>query len=67
MNADALRAYWIGKRVALAPHLDRWMRGDRYGDVTGVRPTKDRGVRLAVLLDSGETVVLSDDDVTEVA
>jgi len=26
----------IGKRVALHPALDRWMQGDRYGEIIGI-------------------------------
>jgi hypothetical protein len=26
----------IGKRIQLKPHLDRWMMGDRYGEITGI-------------------------------
>jgi hypothetical protein len=39
----------IGKRVALLPHLDAWMKGNRYGTVeTYNRRTELFGVRLDV-------------------
>lgn len=39
----------IGKRVALYPHLDAWMKGDRYGTIeTYNRRTQLYGVRLDV-------------------
>jgi hypothetical protein len=39
MNQDARHYYNKGQRVQLRPHMDLWMRGARYGDVT--RVTKD--------------------------
>ena len=46
----------IGKRVALHPHLDAWMRGDRYGVVEVYRRrTQSYGVRLDV---SGKLIFL---------
>ena len=38
MQAGIERALWpkVGQRVELHPGTDRWMRGDRYGVVTGV-------------------------------
>ena len=31
-----LTQFQVGDRVQIAPHLDRWMAGDRYGTVTEV-------------------------------
>ncbi len=33
---EKMKAWGIGKRVSLLPHLDRWMMGDRHGVVVGV-------------------------------
>jgi hypothetical protein len=38
-------------RIQLAPHLDDWMRGDRFGDVEGVTITRKGAVTLHVKLD----------------
>ena len=47
----------IGMRVELAPHLDRWMMGDCYGEV--VKVTRQR---IHVKLDkSGSTIRLLPD------
>ena len=44
-------------RVQLAPHLDHWMRGDRYGTI--VRVTTD-GKHAHVKLDkSGNTILIN--------
>ena len=32
----SLKAFGMGKRVTLLPHLDRWMQGDRHGEIVGV-------------------------------
>jgi len=43
----------VGSRVELAPHLDAWMRGDRYGTVSKVGR---RTLTVSVKLDkSGRT------------
>lgn len=44
----AVAARMIGRRVELAPHLDAWMRGARFGTVTrvtaqGMTVVTDRG------------------------
>lgn len=50
----------IGKRVALLPHLDAWMRGDRYGMVEMYRR---RSQSWAVRLDvSGRISFLREED-----
>lgn len=47
-----LEQFHIGDRIELAPHLDRWMMGDRYGEIVKI------GSRfLHVLMDaSGKTL-----------
>lgn len=32
----ALAAQYVGRRIELAPHLDSWMRGDRFGTISRV-------------------------------
>jgi hypothetical protein len=57
----AIAARTVGRRVQLAPHLDAWMRGDRYGTV--VRVT---AAGLVVELDrSRRRITLTGDDITE--
>lgn len=52
--------YAVGLRVELAPHLDRWMMGDRYGDIVKVTPKY-----VHVKLDkSGKTLRLLPDQFT---
>lgn len=62
-------ARWIGKRVEIHPRFDRWMRGDKFGSVVGIRPVRGSGeVILKIRMDtSGQTVAFYQDDVTEVA
>jgi len=55
--------YWIGKRVQLPPWTDQWMRGDRYGEVTGVTPKGDLRVKMDK---SRRVVVFKYGDVSEV-
>jgi hypothetical protein len=50
-----LRIYHVGDRVELAPHLDLWMRGARFGTVSkitrnGVRVDLDRLKRKGGIL-----------------
>ena len=49
---------WIGKRVTLLPHLDRWMMGDRHGEIVGVgRAIAGKPCAFKVKLDvSGKTM-----------
>jgi RNase P/RNase MRP subunit p29 len=50
----------IGMRVQLAPHLDRWMMGDRYGEIVNVTRKS-----IHVHLDkSGKTIRLLPDQFT---
>lgn len=53
-----------GDRVALAPHLDLWMAGCRYGTVTrrGIdsRPNPEKFYRIT--LDTGREVTLLESD-----
>lgn len=54
----------IGKRVALYPHLDAWMRGDRYGTIeTYSKRTGLYGVRMDV---SGRLINLREEQDFEV-
>lgn len=67
--------YRIGKRIQLHPGLDRWMMGDKYGEITAVSTKcysyldpKDRrnGHRLTVKLDkSGKQIRLCESDIFE--
>ena len=41
----------VGDRVEIPPHMDLWMRGDRFGTVTHV------GKRISVKLDKSEKVI----------
>lgn len=61
VDAPALPA--IGKRVALHPATDLWMRGARYGTVSGHAPNN----RVIVRTDVGQISALLDAaDVTEI-
>jgi hypothetical protein len=40
MEADMKPENWIGKRVEIPVHYDMWMRGARFGQVTGFRRGK---------------------------
>ncbi len=66
---DALRddpLYRIGDRVALAPHRDEWMRGDRYGEVKAISWNRiDREHKYTVALDSGRHARLRDGDIRD--
>ena len=58
-------------RVQIPAYTDRWMRGDRYGEVVGTHKSKDRKtgaeIEVAVVeLDSGKTVRVIYADCTEV-
>jgi len=60
MKKESNPNFPIGSRVELKPHLDSWMRGDRYGDVIGYRPEFIR-----VKLDkSKETRLFKEEDLT---
>lgn len=49
----------IGQRVELAPHLDEWMQGDRYGTIVGAH-----GVQYTVQMDkSGKLLVCMESEV----
>lgn len=50
----------IGKRVELAPHLDRWMQGDRYGTIVSTHAS-DYTVHLDK---SGDLYVCNQAEVT---
>ena len=66
----------MAQRVQIPPYTDRWMMGDRYGEVvkTELRPVSDKKANTFVLrhvhsvkLDkSGKTVRVIADDCTEV-
>jgi hypothetical protein len=54
-------------RVELSPHLDRWMMGDRYGDLVGVAKTGKRKGLVKVKLDkSRKTLFLKPGDYREI-
>lgn len=67
--------YRIGKRVQIHPALDRWMMGDKYGEITAVSKKcysfldpKDlrNGHRFTVKLDkSGKRIRLREADIFE--
>ena len=42
-NLAAMAAAYVGRRVELAPHLDAWMAGDRFGTIVRV---SGRGFRV---------------------
>lgn len=56
----AIASRTVGRRVELAPHLDAWMRGARYGTVTRVT-----GAGLTVVTDRGPLTLrgLKSDDI----
>lgn len=66
----------IGKRCQLHPALDRWMRGDRYGEIVAVSkrsrsyldPTDWRnGHTFTVLMDhSGQRIKVAEGNIVEV-
>lgn len=63
VSGDTRAAYWKGKRVQLHPGTDRWMMGDRYGEVVGV----SRNGKLKIKLDkSGKTISLPESRVQEI-
>ena len=47
-----LEQFAVGDRIELAPHLDRWMMGDRYGEIV-----KIGGRFLHVLMDRTDKIV----------
>lgn len=52
-----------GDRVALAPHLDLWMAGCRFGTVTSVGGEGSMGGRFYFVdLDTGRNVTLNESD-----
>lgn len=51
----------VGSRVALAPHLDLWMAGVRYGTVTSMN-TGTATPFYFVKVESGQTITLEPDD-----
>lgn len=57
----ALAASFVGRRVEIAPHLEPWMRGDRYGTIMRVT---GRGFRVK-LTRSGRTLTLTDETIQE--
>lgn len=58
-----LELFHVGDRIELAPHLDRWMMGDRFGEVVSI------GRRyLHVKLDvSGDTINVVPENADKVA
>jgi len=51
----SIASFKVGDRVELAPFMDRWMRGDRFGAITRIGRKK-----LGVKLDrSGQTITVS--------
>lgn len=47
-----LELFHVGDRIELAPHLDRWIRGDRYGEIV-----KIGGRFLHVRMDRSDKIV----------
>jgi hypothetical protein len=56
----------IGMRVEIPPHLDAWMRGDRYGEIVSTMKTKPSFARVK-LDKSGKVVAVHMDYLTPVA
>lgn len=57
----AVASAYVGRRVELAPHLDDWMRGDRFGTILRVT-----GRGFVVKLErSGRRVTLTDSSIGE--
>lgn len=54
----------IGKRVQIPAHTDRWMRGDRYGEIVSNYETLTANVVRVKMDRSGQTVTFYADDVT---
>ena len=62
VNRNIQIAYWVGKRVEIHPGTDRWMMGDRYGEVSGLSAN---ALNVRVKLDkSGKSIRQSIDEVT---
>jgi hypothetical protein len=57
-----LLTFTVSDRIELAPHLDRWMMGDRFGEIVKI------GRRyLHVQMDSGKTIHVVPENATKVA
>jgi hypothetical protein len=57
-----LLTFTVSDRIELAPHLDRWMMGDRFGEIVSI------GRRyLHVQMDSGKTINVVPENATKVA
>jgi len=55
--------YPIGERVELPAHSDRWMMGDRFGEVTHIKTLNGGEVHLTVKLDkSGKSMIYREAD-----
>lgn len=62
-----LEAHWVGKRVEIPAHTDRWMRGDRYGVVQSVRRRSDKVVATIEMDKSGVRLRCDLDALKEIA
>lgn len=63
MKKESNPNFPIGSRVELKPHLDSWMRGDRYGEVIGYTP----GFIRVKLDKSNNKRLFKEDDLTLVS
>jgi hypothetical protein len=61
MTMYSLESFKAGQRVQLHPATDRWMMGDRYGEVLNVRQS-----RVIVLTDRGRIMRLDPRDIGEI-
>jgi hypothetical protein len=58
----------IGQRVQLAPHLDAWMMGDRYGEIVTLPVRRTPHNRVGVKMDrSGRVRKVRPDNLTPVS
>jgi len=56
MTLARMKTYGVGKRVALLPHLDRWMMGDRYGEIVDAVMRGEMYAYKVKLDKSGKTI-----------
>lgn len=64
IHCSLVSAYPRGQRVELRPHLDAWMRGDRFGTVSRVGK---RNLRIYVRMDkTGRELSLLPENLTDV-
>lgn len=65
-SAAPNQSYRVGERVQLHPATDRWMMGDRYGEVVATPKTK-RGSYKVLMDKSGKTISVRERDLVPIA